>query len=119
MLFMRYRVIEDYLEQFIFCCPLAKHTTGEEMLNTLRAGLRYIHTLISAWKTAVFDCLNNTLAPPPIALENCLRAQTDQPVFKIALENNFFGWGLHIFCDWRHKWSSFSVILAHVAWPRA
>jgi len=24
-----------------------------------------------------------------------------------------------IFCEWRHKWSSFRVILAHVAWPRA
>jgi len=31
----------------------------------------------------------------------------------------FFGWGMRIFCDWRHKWSSFRVILAHVAWPRA
>ena len=24
-----------------------------------------------------------------------------------------------IFCNWRHKWSSFGVILAHVAWLRA
>ena len=31
----------------------------------------------------------------------------------------YFGWGVRIFCDWRHKWSSFGVILAHVAWPRA
>jgi len=23
------------------------------------------------------------------------------------------------FFDWRHKWSSFRVILADVAWPRA
>jgi len=30
-----------------------------------------------------------------------------------------FGWGVRIFCDWRHKWSSFGVILAHVARPRA
>jgi len=32
---------------------------------------------------------------------------------------NFFGWGVRIFCDWRNKWSSFGVILAHVAWHRA
>jgi len=32
---------------------------------------------------------------------------------------NFFVWGLWIFCEWRHKWSSFGAILAHVAWPRA
>ena len=31
----------------------------------------------------------------------------------------FFGWGLRIFCEWRHKWRSFWAILAHVAWPRA
>jgi len=26
---------------------------------------------------------------------------------------------MRVFCEWRHKWSSFKVILAHVAWPRA
>ena len=26
---------------------------------------------------------------------------------------------MQVVCDWRHKWSSFRVILAHVAWPRA
>ena len=31
----------------------------------------------------------------------------------------YFGWGERIFCDWRHKWSSFRAILAHVTWPRA
>ena len=31
----------------------------------------------------------------------------------------FWGWGMQIFCEWRYKWSSFGVILAHVAWPRA
>ena len=31
----------------------------------------------------------------------------------------FFGWGMRIFCDWRHQWSSFGVILAQVAWPWA
>ena len=31
----------------------------------------------------------------------------------------FFGWGLQIFCKWRHKWSSFWAILVHVTWPRS
>jgi len=30
---------------------------------------------------------------------------------------NFLVGGAHF--EWRHKWSSFGVILAHVAWPRA
>jgi len=46
------------------------------LINTLRAGLRYIHTWISAWKTAVPP----PAAPLPIALESCSRAQTDRPV---------------------------------------
>jgi len=32
---------------------------------------------------------------------------------------NVFGWGVRFFCDWRHKWSSSWVILAHVTWPMA
>jgi len=31
-------------------------------------------------KTAVFGCLTNALAPPPIAPESCSTAQTDWPV---------------------------------------
>jgi len=34
-------------------------------------------------------------------------------------QKKFFGWGLQIFCDWRHKWSRIWAILANVAWPRA
>jgi len=35
---------------------------------------------IFAKKTAVFGCLTNALALPPIALNSCSTAQTDQPV---------------------------------------
>jgi len=48
--------------------------------NTLRAGLRYIHTSISAEKTALFGCLTNAIAPPLIALESYSRAQMDRLV---------------------------------------
>jgi len=27
MVFVRYCATEDYVEQFLFCCPLAEHTT--------------------------------------------------------------------------------------------
>ena len=32
---------------------------------------------------------------------------------------NIFWLGVRLFCDWRHKWSSFRVILSHVARPGA
>jgi len=30
---VRYRATEDYVEQSLFCCPLAKHTTRKEMFK--------------------------------------------------------------------------------------
>ena len=68
---------------------------------------------------AVVSCLTNAIALPPIALESCSMAQTDQLVFHSEIWTNFFGWGWRIFCEWHHKWNSFWVILAHVAWFRA
>ena len=69
-------------------------------------------------KPVVVSCYANAIVPPPIALENCLNPQKIQQVSQTALEKNFC-WGLQIFCEWRHKWSSFGAILAHVTWPRA
>jgi len=37
----------------------------------------------------------------------------------VSTRKKIFGWGLRIFCEWRHKWSSLWVILAHVTWPKA
>ena len=51
-----------------------------DAINTLRTGLRYIHTSILAQKTAVFGCLTNAIAPPPIALKSHSKAHTDHPV---------------------------------------
>ena len=31
--FVRYRATEDYVEQVLFCCPLAKHTAKKEMFK--------------------------------------------------------------------------------------
>ena len=33
MVFVWYRATGDYVEQFLFCCPLAKHTTRKVMFN--------------------------------------------------------------------------------------
>jgi len=48
-----------------------------ESINTLRAAWfrRFLQK-----ETAVFGCLTNALAPPPIALESSSAAQTDRPV---------------------------------------
>jgi len=78
--------------------------------NSLR-GAVYVRTVVG--------CLTNAIAPPPNVQKSCLRTETDRLVFYSALIKKFFGWGLLIFCDWRHKWSCFYAIVANVAWPRA
>ena len=45
-----------------------------------RCGSGSGHDEIAASTSLVFGCLTNTLAPSPIALESCSRAQTDRPV---------------------------------------
>jgi len=37
----------------------------------------------------------------------------------VCTRKKIFYWELQIFCEWRHKWSSFWAILAHVPWPGA
>jgi len=47
--------------------------------------------------TAIFSCLTNAIAPLPIALKSCSRAQTDRPVFESILEKNFYVGGSGFF----------------------
>jgi len=42
MVFVRYRATEDYVEKFVFCCPLAKHTTRYEMFKKIYSFTRNI-----------------------------------------------------------------------------
>jgi len=48
-------------------------------------------------KTSSFRWLTNPIAPPPIALESCSRAQMDRPVFSSAHEKNFLVGGFGFF----------------------
>jgi len=45
-------------------------------------------------------------------LESCSNPQKTQQVFRVCNENSFFGFGFHIFCEWRCKWISFRPL-----WP--
>jgi len=57
-----------------FCIQAQNCLKHFDKLNSLAAGLWYIRTSISALKTAVFSCITNALAPPPIALQSCSMA---------------------------------------------
>jgi len=62
-------------------------------------------------KTAVFGCLTNVLASPPIALESCSMAQRIGQSSRLHSKKNF-AWGVQVFCEWRHKWRTFRPL-----WP--
>jgi len=61
--------ISDYI-------PLQNSEELQKMENYCSGWFRRF----SQKKPAVFGCLTNALAPPPIALESCSTAQTDRPV---------------------------------------
>jgi len=50
-------------------------------INTLRAWVRLCSYFDFGLKPAVVSCLTNAIAPLPIALESCSRAQTNWTVF--------------------------------------
>jgi len=58
----------------------------------------------------------------PSSSANCARelfkGSNESASLLICTRKKIFGWVLQIFCEWRHKWSCFWAILAHVAWPR-
>ena len=60
---------------------------------------------------------------PPSSSADCARELLKGSKESVSLvdytRKKCFGWGVRIFCVCRHKWSSFRVILAHVARPGA
>ena len=42
MVFVRYRTADDYVEQILFCRPLTKYTTGEEIYKKVDFFLKNI-----------------------------------------------------------------------------
>jgi len=48
-------------------------------------------------KTAVFGCLTNALAPPPIALESYSTAQNGSASLVDGTRKKFFAWGVRVF----------------------
>ena len=85
--------------------------------NIVRAGLQYIVPGFRP-KTSSFWLLYQHHSST-----DCTRVLfkplKDLASLLVCTRKKFFGWGLQIFCEWRHKWSSFWAILAHVTWPKA
>jgi len=100
--------------------------TQDCLLKILGVLLMYIvNTLASGWFWR-FSQKNSSFRLPyqrPSSSADCARELFNSSNGSASLvdctRKKFFGWGVRIVCDWRHKWSSFRVILVHVAWPRA
>ena len=59
MVFVRYRTADDYVEQFLFCRPLTRYTTGEEIYKKVDSFFEE-HQL--SWTDCVSACADGAPA---------------------------------------------------------
>ena len=48
----------------------------------------------------------------PVSATDSVKSSKDVASLVACKQKNFFGWGVRIFCEWRHKWRTFRP-----AWP--
>jgi len=98
---------------------------GAKLCAHAARNFRSQHTLTSGWFWR-FSQKNSSFRLPyqrPSSSADCARELFNSSNGSASLvdctRKKFFAWGVWFLCEWRHKWSSFRIILAHVAWPRA
>jgi len=89
-----------------------------ETFNTLRAGVWYCVPRFQP-KTSSFRLPFQRPSSSADCARELFNGSNGSASFLVCTRKKNFWLGVWIFCEWRHKWSSFGVILAHVAWPRA
>ena len=47
-----------------------------------------------------------------------VKSSNDSASLVVCTRNNFFGWGVWIFCEWRHKWRTFRPPWSTLPGPR-
>ena len=57
MVFMRYLDRNDYMEQFLFCRPLAKNTRGEQIFKKVDS---FFKKHLLKWSDCVYVCMDGT-----------------------------------------------------------
>ena len=111
------------LDYALYCrtraCMLCMFVLPPTSLNTLRAGVRYIRISISAEKNSSFWLPYQRPSSSDDCPRELLNASKESASLVDYTRNKIFWLRVRIFCDWRHNWSSFRVILAHVARPGA
>jgi len=43
----------------------------------------------------------------PVRVTDLVEASKDAASLLVCTRKKFFGWGMQIFCEWRHKWRTF------------
>jgi len=88
-------------------------------VNTSRASIHTIYIPRFHPKTSSFWLPYQRHSSSADCTRELLNGSNGSASLLICTWKKVFGWGLWIFCEWRHKWCSFWVILVHVTWPRA
>ena len=101
-------------------CAMALETEPHgyrHILNLLRARVRSIRTFRP--KTSCCQLPYQRHSSSADCTRKLFKGSNGSASPVVCTRKNFFCLGLTDFCEWRHKWSIFWAILAHVTWPRA
>ena len=109
----------SYTVSSVSKCHIPYLNFSKIFFNILRAEVRYIRTSIERPKASSCQLPYQRHSSSADCATELFKGSNESDSLLDCTRKKFFGWGLQIFCKWRHKWSSLWAILAHVAWPRA
>ena len=95
------------LSNINFCVMFKIMTSSRKCKLQLFVLSKHASNLKASINTSAADCARELLKP-----------SKDSASLLVCSRKNFLV-GLQIFCEWRHKWSSFWAIMAHVTCRRA
>ena len=114
------RLTRERLNKGTFVVNLWQHSYYlQSLLITLRARFMIYSYLDFSVKPAVCRLPYQHHSSSTNCARELFKGSNRSASLLVCNQKKFFCWGLWIFCEWHHKWSSFRAISAHVTWPRA
>ena len=96
------------------CSSKSRFTTSTNFL------LRLWYLVLEFWpKTSCFRLPYQCPSSSADCARELFKGSNRLASLLVCTWKKFFGWGVWMFCEWCHEWSSFLAIFAHVTWPRA
>ena len=96
------------------CMQITRGKAGKTLTAEVSSLMGLFNTLVSGCfrrfsekKTPKRTWLCTEISPLLFGLRTWSKCQKTWQVFLSALKKIFFAWGVRVFCEWCHKWSTF------------